>query len=120
MGLPHHLQVTACVCIRFPQGLQQSSTQRGAPDLWYNEKVACYSSPLHPGTATRNPVLQPRVWIVDLVFGNFGAPFCFVFTSGKLSGPRNLIPEGLTELSASRESSRARLGSIFGSFSPEV
>ena len=64
---------------------------------------------LHPGTAIRNPLLQPRVWIFDLIFDNFGVPFCFVFTRGKPSGPRNSILEGLTEFSASRQSSGAHL-----------
>ena len=75
---------------------------------------------LHPGTALRNPLLQPSVWILDLFFGNFGGPFCLDFTSWKPAGPQNSILEGLTELSASRESSGAHLGPIFRSFSPEV
>ena len=75
---------------------------------------------MHPSTALRNPLLKPSVWIFELILANFGAPFWLVFTGWEPSGPRNSILEGLTELSASRESSGARLGPIFRSFSPEV
>ena len=74
----------------------------------------------HPKRAIRNPLLELRPWIFDLIFGDFGGPFCLVFTSWKFSGARISILEGLTEFSASRESSGAHLGPIFRSFSPEV
>ena len=75
---------------------------------------------LRPKRAIRNPLLELRPWIFDLIFGDFGGPFWLVFTSWKLSGARISILEGLTELPAGRESSGARLGPIFRSFSPEV
>ena len=60
----------------------------------------------------RNPLLEPRVWILDLIFANFGGPF---WLSGP-SRPQKSIPDGLTDFGAPNESSGARMGSIFDHF----
>ena len=74
------------------------------------------SRAVHPKRAIRNPLLELRPWIFDLIFGDFGGPFWLVFTSWKPSGARHSILEGLTELSGSRESAAAHLGPNFRPF----
>ena len=34
-----------------------------------------FGSSLHPSRAIRNPLLQLRVWIFDVIFDNFDRPF---------------------------------------------
>ena len=43
--------------------------------------------------------------IFDIIYDIFGTPVWFVFTSGKPSGARSPILEGLLDISASHESS---------------
>ena len=42
---------------------------------------------LHPSRAIRNPLLELRVWIFDIVFGNFGALIRPIFVHRGASGP---------------------------------
>ena len=75
---------------------------------------------VHPSTAIRNPLLELRPWILELVFGNFGGLFWPILADLGASGPQKSIPDGLTDLCAQNESSGARLGPYVRSFSPEV
>ena len=57
----------------------------------------------------RNPLLEPRVWILELIFGNFGGPFCLILTDFGRSAPRKSIPDDPTDLGTQNESSGACL-----------
>ena len=65
-------------------------------------------------------LVQLRVWIVEVIFGNSDGPFWLSFAHWGPSGPQNSILEGPTALRASRESSVADLGLWFWSFLSEV
>ena len=62
------------------------------------------SSPVHPTSAIRNPLLEPSPWIFDIIFGNFGDSFWLIFGHPGASGPQHSIPDGLTDLRAQNES----------------
>ena len=84
------------------------------------EAVAHEPLNIHLSTALRNPLLELRPWILDLVFGNFGGLFWLILAHPGASRPQKSIPVGLTDLRARNESSGARLGLYFWSFSREV
>ena len=96
------------------------SPQPNVAALWDRPHGCQTVGILHPKRAIRNPLLELRPWIFDELFGDFGGPFCIVFTSWKLSGARISILESLTELSGSRESPGAHLGPNFRPCSSEV
>ena len=68
---------------------------------------------LHPSILIRNPLLEPRVWILDIVFEKYLGRFWPITTDWGLSGPQKTILEDLTALATSHESSGARLGPNF-------
>ena len=49
----------------------------------------------------------------EVVFVNFEAPFRFVFAHPGASGPQNPVPDDLTALATSHESSGAHRGLYF-------
>ena len=55
----------------------------------------------------RNPLLEPRVWILDPVFGDFGGPFWLILADSGASGPQTSILDVLTDLGTQNESSGA-------------
>ena len=64
----------------------------------------------------RNPLLEPRVWILELIFGNFGGQFWPIFARSGPSRPEKSIPDDLTDLGTQNESSGACLRPDFGHF----
>ena len=56
----------------------------------------------------RQPLLELRVWILELVFGNFGGPFWPILADWGASGPQQSILDDLTDLGTQNESSGAR------------
>ena len=64
----------------------------------------------------RNPLLEPRVWILDSIFGNFGGPFWPILAHSGASGLQKSIPDDLTDLGIQNESSGACLRPDFGHF----
>ena len=71
---------------------------------------------LQVGLLLRNPLLELRVWILDLVFGNLGGPFWPILADWGASGPQKSIPDDLTDLGTQNESSGACLRPDFGHF----
>ena len=71
------------------------------------------TAPLRPKRAIRNPLLRPRVWILDVVFGNYFGQFWSVTADRGSSGPQKLILEDMAALATSHESSGAHLGPHF-------
>ena len=67
----------------------------------------CIITCLQAGLLLRNPLLEPRVWILDLVFGNFGGPFWPILAYSGASGPQKSILDVLTDLGTQSESSGA-------------
>ena len=51
----------------------------------------------------------PRVWILDLIFGNVGGPFWLILADSGASRPQKSIPDDLTDLGTQHESSGACL-----------
>ena len=64
---------------------------------------------LQAGLLLRNPLLEPRVWILELIFGNFGGPFWLIFVHSGPSRPQKSISDDLTDLGTQNESSGACL-----------
>ena len=64
----------------------------------------------------RNPLVELRVWILDLVFGNSGTPSWPILADSGASGPQTSILEVLTDLGTQNESSGACLRPNFGHF----
>ena len=58
-------------------------------------------------------LLQPRVWIFEVVFANSGAPFKLIFVHAGAFGQQPRVPDDLTPLPGSHESSGAHLGPYF-------
>ena len=78
------------------------------------------SAGIHPSRAIRNAILEPRVSIFEVIFGNFGGSFGAIIADWGPSGPRQLDPDGFPDLRRPHESSGAYLGACFRSFSREV
>ena len=68
---------------------------------------------LHPSRATRNPLSEPRLWMFDVIVGDFGGPFGAIIADRGPPGPRQLAPEGFRDLRRPHESSEAFLGARF-------
>ena len=51
-----------------------------------------------PGSFYEIPLLKPSVWILDLIFANFGNPFWLVLADSGASGVQTSIPDDLTDL----------------------
>ena len=64
----------------------------------------------------RNPLLEPRVWILELIFENFGGPFWLIFIHSGPSRRQTSILDDLTDLGTQNESSGACLRPDFGHF----
>ena len=64
----------------------------------------------------RNPLLEPRVWILDVIFGDFGGPFWPILADSGASGHQTSIPDDLTDLGTQNESSGACLRPGFDNF----
>ena len=63
-----------------------------------------------------NPLMEPKVWILELIFGKFGSPFWLILANSGASELRKLILDDLTDLGTQNESSGACLGPDFGNF----
>ena len=64
----------------------------------------------------RNPLLEPRVWILDPIFGKVGGPFWLILADSGASGHQKSIPDVLTDLGAQNESSGACVRPKFDNF----
>ena len=68
----------------------------------------------------RNPLLEPRVGILELIFGNFGGPFWLILADSGASGRQAMIPDDLMDLGTQNESSGACLRPNVGHFRRKV
>ena len=75
---------------------------------------------VHPSRAIRNAILELRVSIFEVIFGNFGGSFGAIIADWGPSGPRQPDPDGFPDLRRPHESSGAYLGACFRLFSREV
>ena len=64
----------------------------------------------------RNPLLEPRVWILDSIFGKFCGLFWLILPGSGASGLRKSIPDDLTDLGTQNDSSGACPRPDFGHF----
>ena len=60
--------------------------------------------------------IRARVWIWDLIFGNFWGTFWRILADSGASGPQKSIPDDPTDLGTHNESSGACLRPNFGQF----
>ena len=74
------------------------------------------SSMVQAGLLLRNSLLEPRVWIFGMIFGNFRGTFWLILVDSGASRPQKSIPDDLMDLGTQNENSGACLRPDFGHF----